>query len=596
MVNTNVINDIDLRTDEAELDVLFSICESYNKILSIVTLSPDTEIIQESFSLFMEAKDDTNEKKSLKDYVVSVISKICEAFKSIIVKIIDIINKKFFKKRESFNAVINCLMFLDAFKHVTISSVVQETGLCNIEFDGVYAEFNNDDIGEEDIVQERWTPADEMRYRKAERNITQAKAGLPPEQLKKGLENFYRVEIRHKVLSKKEITDIVKCVLMTARPEVVDELKEQVTKFEFNDTLKALSEEAQGYKKFIVETVDKKNQQKWEEICTTRATQCETPEQANMELNAIATLAENFGQSVSNLTKQRVTGSKVAVMDTLTTRADKAIYRGFLDLADIIMSTIKQIPAVLSVLTQDIKLMDIKNVKQNAKQLKSNFDTSLTSTGAELRKGYEEFQKRYHHDKDLLNEMNEKATKTISVLKFCGDGIGEETIIANQDFINSDVYRPENIKGGGDVARILGKMAFGGPCTFVMKIFGILLPGYVAWATATMNGFDAKQAFGAAGAAVGATALSKVSSITVKSVFKTLTGTAIRGYAVRKLTGDMDAQTPTMIHDEKVKQEKQQEKEQKRQQPQERFADRVIDTLKNTRENINNVNDTGGVR
>ena len=552
MFDTNVINDIDLCTDEAELDVLFSVCESYIKFLSIIAESEDTVIVQENYSLFMEA-DNADEKKSIKEIVLGIIGKLCEALKSIIVKIIDVFNRRILKKRDSYNVVVNSLMLLDAFKHVTVSSVVQETGLCNIEFDEVYAEFNTDDIDNDEVVQERWSPMDELRFRKAEKNI---QAATSSDQLIKGLQRFYSVELRHKILSKKEITDIVKCILMTATPEVVNELKTQVTKFEFNDTLKQLSEEAQGYKQFIVETVDKKNQQKWQEVCNLRSAQCESMEQANMELNAMETLAENFGKTVSRLTKQRVTGSKVAVMDTLTTRADKALYRGFLDLADVIWSTMKQVPTALGVLKQNITITT--PVIDAAKQVKTNLDTALTNTGAELRKGYEAFQKRYHHDKDMLNEMNEKATKTISVLKFCGDGIGEETIIANQDSINSDVYRPENIKNGGDVARILGKIAFGGPCTFVMKIFSMLVPGYVAWATATMGGLDPKQAFGAAGAAIGAKVLSNVSAITITNVLSTLTGTAIRGYAVRKLTGDMDAQTPTMIHDEKVKQERQQ--------------------------------------
>ena len=443
MFDTNVINDIDLCTDEAELDVLFSVCESYTKILSIIAESEDTVIVQENYSLFMEA--DNADKKSIKEIVLGIIGKLCEALKNIIVKIIDVFNRRILKKRDSYNAVVNSLMLLDAFKHVTVSSVVQETGLCNIEFDEVYAEFNTDDIGDNEVVQEKWSPMDELRFRRAERNIqTATSPDISSDQLIKGLQRFYSVELRHKILSKKEITDIVKCILMTATPEVVNELKTQVTKFEFNDTLKQLSEEAQGYKQFIVETVDKKNQQKWQEVCNLRRAQCESMEQADMELNAMETLAENFGKTVSKLTKQRVTGSKVAVMDTLTTRADKALYRGFLDLADVIWSTMKQVPTALGVLKQNITITT--PVIDAAKQVKTNLDTALTNTGAELREGYEEFQKRYHHDKDMLNEMNQKATKTIAVLKFCGDGIGEETIIANQDVINSDVYRPENIK------------------------------------------------------------------------------------------------------------------------------------------------------
>lgn len=96
MFDTNVINDIDLCTDEAELDVLFSVCESYAKILSIIAESEDTVIVQENYSLFMEA--DNADKKSIKEIVLGIIGKLCEALKNIIVKIIDVFNRRILKR------------------------------------------------------------------------------------------------------------------------------------------------------------------------------------------------------------------------------------------------------------------------------------------------------------------------------------------------------------------------------------------------------------------------------------------------------------------------------------------------------------------
>jgi hypothetical protein len=557
MFETNVINEIDLRKDEAEMDVLFAICESYSKMINIVNEVDDESIIQESYtSLFMEAVDNETSNFSIKDFVLGLLGKIFEALKSIMVKIIDVITKRIFRRRETYNALVNSLILLDCFQHVNVKSVVQESGLCEIEFDGIYAEFNNDDIGDNEVIQEKWTPMDEMRYRKAEKNIANAKkeqsGELAAEQLYKGLQKFYKVELRHRVMSKKELADIVKCVCMTATPSAINELKEQINNFEKNDTIQKISDEANRHREFIINEVDKKNQAKWKEICDVRRAQCKTIEQADMELKAMESLIDNFGKSVSNLTNQRVTGSKVAVMDTLTTGAGKAAYRGFLDLADVLWSTVKQIPTVLNTLKQNITLT--MPIREAAKQVKSNVDNALTNTGSDLREGYEKFQSTYHEEKDKLNAMGQKATKMIATLKFFGDGLGEETIIANQDNINSDVFRPENIKNGVDVSRIIGKLIYGGHITFTMKILAMLSPGYVMWASTVALGVGGVQATVAAGTAIaenaGAMAAGIVSTATIANVFKTLTGTVIRGYGVRKLTGDMDAKTPTMIHDE----------------------------------------------
>lgn len=557
MFETNVINEIDLRKDEAEMDVLFAICESYSKMINIVNEVDDESIIQESYtSLFMEAVDNETSNFSIKDFVLGLLGKIFEALKSIMVKIIDVITKRIFRRRETYNALVNSLILLDCFQHVNVKSVVQESRLCEIEFDGIYAEFNNDDIGDNEVIQEKWTPMDEMRYRKAEKNIANAKkeqsGELSAEQLYKGLQRFYKVELRHRVMSKKELADIVKCVCMTATPSAINELKEQINNFEKNDTIQKISDEANRHREFIINEVDKKNQAKWKEICDVRRAQCKTIEQADMELKAMESLIDNFGKSVSNLTNQRVTGSKVAVMDTLTTGAGKAAYRGFLDLADVLWSTVKQIPTVLNTLKQNITLT--MPIREAAKQVKSNVDNALTNTGSDLREGYEKFQSTYHEEKDKLNAMGQKATKMIATLKFFGDGLGEETIIANQDNINSDVFRPEKIKNGVDVTRIIGKLIYGGPVTFTMKILAMLLPGYVMWASTMALGAGGVRATVAAGTAIaanaGAMAAGIASTATIANVFKTLTGTVIRGYGVRKLTGDMDAKTPTMIHDE----------------------------------------------
>ena len=569
MVNLDILNDIELEQSKSELNVLYSICESYNKMLQIITETDDVSIIQEC-ALFQEADDVKKEdKKSIKDYFLSILSKVFEAIKNLLVKIIDVLSGLFIKKKNSYIAVVNCLMILDAFQHVNVSSVVNEYGVYDVEFDEVYAEYNTDDF-DADLVQERWSPIDEARYRKAEKNIAKAQQNteinITTEQLTKGLMKFYNVEIRHHVMSKKEITDIVKCLAMCTTPDVLNELKNSIKKFENNDEMKKLSAEAQGYAEFIKETVDKRNQDKWKEICDLRRTQCKTYEQADAELKSMEALVDGVGKTIGKLTNQRISGSKVAVMDTLTTDALSGATRGCMDIAQMLWSALTQIPTAFSTLKQNISLSN--NAIKNIKQLKTNVDGALVKNGGQLRDDYENFQTTFHEEEDKLKELGQRSTKLISTIKFCGDGIGEETIIINQDQINNDVYVPEKIHSPKDIIKVIAKLIYGGPCTFTYKIIATLTPFYVGWAIATANGLDQKQAAMAGLTTLGGSLIGKgtalISTATVSNVFKTLTGTALRGYAARKLTGDLDRKTPTMVHDEQEAIKKAQEKERRR--------------------------------
>ena len=586
MINLDILTDIELEQNKSELNVLYSICESYNKILQMMNESQDDSFIQESV-LFTEA-DDVKKDPSFKDKFLAIISKIFDALKNLIVKAIDIVTKIFIKHKTSHYAAINCLNILDAFQHVSVSSVIQESGLCVVEFDGIYAEYNTDEVNEE-IVQEKWSPIDEMRYKKAEKNIAKAKGmEITPDEIAKGLKKFYNVEVRHKIISKKEITDIVKCICMTAPPGTVEELKSMIKKFEDTDEMKKLSNEALRYHSFITETVAKKNQERWDKLCSMKRKQCKTVEQADAEMKVMESLVEGVGATLGKLTKNRAIGNKNVVMDLTTENFLKAgirltgdvshgIMKSFVDVASLMYSSITQIPQILGSLKQKV-LMLTTNIKEKGTintgvemigKTKETVDKALTKTGSELRDEYEDFQRTYHKEDDKLKELGLRTNKLVKTVKFCADGLGEETIIIGQDEINDDLYRQENWKDPKKLPVLIGKMIYGGPCTFTMKIICLLAPGYLAWAVAMANTSDLKTSIAAGGVAIGANAMGKALSYvnvkTIGTVFKSLFGIQWKSYVANKLSGDIDRPTPTMQHEEMEKEKKRQERAQRRQ-------------------------------
>lgn len=641
-MNLNILNEIDIEQNISEINVLYSICESYNKMIQIITETDNTSIIQECV-VFQEADTvKTDDKKSIKDYFLSILSKVFNAIRILLTKIIDFLSKIFIKKRDSYIAVVNCLMILDAFQHVNVTSVITESNTISIEFDDdVWSEYNTDEIIDTDkLIQEGWytSPYGELRYREAEARIAEATGeksiNITYDKIEKGLKRFYNVEIRHKIMSKKDVTDLVKALCAVATPEALNEIKNVIKKIENGDEIKKLSQEAQGYVEFITEFVDEKNQQKWKEICDVRRTQCKTYEQADAELRSMEALVNGVGKTIGKLTNQRITGSKNAVMDVVSNgewagvkslgRAvgdagaivggavsgvvDKAVegvkskggVKSTLQgLANTLYSSMTQVPTALGKIKQYIvNIKHISDVADDAvkgiKKVDSVVSKPLANTGKQLRSDYENFQKVYHEEDDKLKELGQRSTNLINSVKFCGDGLGEETFIIHQDTINNDVYVPENIHSPKDVVRVIAKKIYSGPCTAVFRLLKILAPFYIGWAVATAQGLNQKQAVTAGFVTLSTKNIKKItvglSELTVKKVFKSLTGDVLVGYAARKMTGDLNTPTPTMAHDAKMEEQERLAKEAKRQEKQNRpnFADRVFGTLDDVRNRVNN--------
>jgi hypothetical protein len=88
-MNLNILNEIDIEQNHSEINVLYSICESYNKMIQIMTETNNDSIIQECV-VFQEADTvKTDDKKSIKDYFLSILSKVFNAIRTLLTKIIE---------------------------------------------------------------------------------------------------------------------------------------------------------------------------------------------------------------------------------------------------------------------------------------------------------------------------------------------------------------------------------------------------------------------------------------------------------------------------------------------------------------------------
>ena len=603
MVNLDILNDIELEQNKSEMNVLYSICESYNKMLQIITETDDVSIIQEC-SLSQEADEVKKEdKKSIKDYFLSILSKVFEAIKKLLTKVIDILTNLFVKKKKGCISTVNSLMILDAFEHVTIRTAYQESVMYNIvEFDEVYAEYNTDDI-DCDIIQERWTPVDQINYQKAEYRIAKAAEkeekqkpfNISKAELERGLKHFYNVELNHHIMSKKDITNLVKCISASISKEALDELKDSIKNFENTEEMKKLSAETQRYADFIKEFVGICNDERWKEICDVRRQQCKTYAQADAEMKVIESLVNNFGSSISKLTGQRWAGSKVAVMDTLMVdkslgsaatallkdaaggiaragvsepakKAYKVLNTPLQDIANKLWSYTSNAPTILG------KVKDLINRSNEArKTVKAASDAALEKTGKELRDSYEKFQKTFHEEDDKMKELNQRSTLLIKSVKFCCDGPAEELIIIGQDVFNKVLFFPEKaFKSPLSAAKWIGLKMIGGPVTFVKKIICTFMPYYISWAILVAGGTSPISAIKYEGTEIMSHAfiisLSIIGITTIKDVFKDLMGMNLQAYIARRMSGDINRPTPTMIHDEQEAAKKAQEKERRREE------------------------------
>ena len=65
-----LIDNITSTQEDSEIDVLYSICESYHKMIKIASETNNEEVFQETCMLFMES--DSSSDKGIKDFIVNI--------------------------------------------------------------------------------------------------------------------------------------------------------------------------------------------------------------------------------------------------------------------------------------------------------------------------------------------------------------------------------------------------------------------------------------------------------------------------------------------------------------------------------------------
>jgi len=244
-----ILNDIDDAIDNAELSVEIAVFESYSKLFSMLSYNDyHEEIIQESALYYMEADDNGEGKKSFVERVKNLIKHIGESMKRVMTKLINMIQKQLNKiTRSQYMEMVNWLMILDVLMNTKTNKIVKEGYECiEVEFMGIYQEMNDPNFDDESTffqeVDARTNPAnpEDMPKNVRKQYLKQNKG------LIKDIKKEYKEKIRHNLLSKKEIKDIVLKLAGTYSPADMSLITDAVHQYANSSELSAFSREVQA--------------------------------------------------------------------------------------------------------------------------------------------------------------------------------------------------------------------------------------------------------------------------------------------------------------------------------------------------------------
>lgn len=501
-----VFSMIDDTVNESELNVIVSIVESYQKLIRIMDESDyDESIIQESV-LFTEADDVSTEKKSVGASIKEAFKRLFNAIRVGFTKIANKVKKVYATKKERFITVVNCLRLLDVLKNTTVTPVTE--GYCDVVFEGIYQEFNDIEFDDDEIIQEGIS--DSIRMYRADRRIEKA-AKLQDKPVVDALVTFYNSEIRHNVMSKKDLTELVRALAMT-NPEKMSEIKAALSQLNNSNTMTQFSEETIRNYRLATALGDELISRKAQEI-ERKMTAKMGADEAKRRLDLIEKFSDTLGSAMDSVQGQKnLKKTNVANMlyggDTLLEklRNKSAI---FVDLGEFAWRTLTHLPSTY------------KNLEQ---------------IGVTLYEKHIDFDDAVFDDAQERKELNMKADKLAQTFLFCADGLKEETYGYKDDWFNKDVFNMFN-QGYKAVPGGVAKWIIGGPISFCMKVLGYLMTGAVTFISTYTVTNDAKSAAVGAGMAV---AGKFVNGITVKNIAKTIRNTLIQAHIAKKLTPDTD--------------------------------------------------------
>lgn len=232
----DILNYIDEVTFRSEIDVLIAVCESYEKALAIISNEDYSEdIIQESFSIYMEDGENGFSIKALFKKVILFFKNVCAKIKGLFLRCVTVNKTKYI---QSYNA----LLIVDELNKMFSSNIFKEYMEDQISAE-VFQEGLFDRKSEQEKEEEEYMKGQVVREKELNENV---KAN------DKALQDFVK-QLRRKVfaddkftrmLSKNDVENIVKVTCIGASKDELRKLQDAVNDITKNNNFQGIDKNA----------------------------------------------------------------------------------------------------------------------------------------------------------------------------------------------------------------------------------------------------------------------------------------------------------------------------------------------------------------
>ena len=457
LLTDTILEQVSNVTEEAEIDVLIAIGESYCKYFSMLSVTNDTELIQESF-IFMEA----DSKGGTVDKIKEVFVKLGQYIKAAFSKITGFIQKKFVTYTADIYGTINLLYLSDAIIKANPDEVVTEY----------------------EVFEEAMTPAEQ---KEALKRFEEKKAAVKQEvknekktekAMFKSLKKNYADVVNKRLLTKDDLNDLVKTLRQKISPNDFRKLQSELKDIQ-KDKSKEMCEHAARNLAMIdnmYENMVKANKAEQEFLEKFNAEHNWKSEQRSdrdieMRLELIDKFANTLGQVLNDMTKSD---------NFSAANLQKYIYndKSFSYIGDSLKQILSKTPKVVSSAKECFnKATSIANMHQHNK---GDIGTKTIEKAAEAGKEYGprlyEAHKKYDdavfEDNMKRKELGMKANATANGILFALNQIKEETYGYTDDSLfNKIAYDSKN-----PIAKVAaGYLA--GPFTMLKKTILTIVAG-----------------------------------------------------------------------------------------------------------------------
>ena len=445
----DILNYIDEVTFRSEIDVLIAVCESYEKALAIISNEDYSEdIIQESFSIYMEDGENGFSIKALFKKVILFFKNVCAKIKGLFLRCVTVNKTKYI---QSYNA----LLIVDELNKMFSSNIFKEYMEDQISAE-VFQEGLFDRKSEQEKEEEEYMKGQVVREKELNENV---KAN------DKALQDFVK-QLRRKVfaddkftrmLSKKDVENIVKVTCIGASKDELRKLQDAVNDITKNNNFQGIDKNAVSTIGLIATTgksfSDAKAIKKTNSIddyTRERAQQkidSNNTIKAEMDIDLLEKFAETFGKGYNLLSGR----------DYLSADNLKAVIYG--------SEKFITIPATIGLFT----VSTVFNLLVRAVTGIVNFNPKaiirdIEDFGTEMDKLDAEFDKFSDQDTVLRKEYGVKLNKTMALTRTAVlDNIKEETYRWEDCPFNARSYN-------GDMMTMIA----GGPITLVFILTSMI--------------------------------------------------------------------------------------------------------------------------